>query len=133
MSTLVSDQRRISVGIGQIAVSNDPNEVLVAYGLGSCVGVSFYDPATRSGGLLHVLLPDSEGRASDGKEPARYADWGVAALLGELTRRGASKASLVIKVAGGRPCSGRRTPRNSRSAREMPKLSRSSSSGLACA
>ena len=101
MSTLVTDQRRVSVGIGQIAVSTDPGEVLVAYGLGSCVGVTFYDPGTRSGGMVHVLLPDSEGRVSDGKEPARYADWGVAALLAELTRRGASRASLVIKVAGG--------------------------------
>ena len=101
MSTLVTDQRRVSVGIGQIAVSTDPTDVLVAYGLGSCVGVTFYDPGTRSGGMVHVLLPDSEGRVSDGKEPARYADWGVAALLAELTRRGASRASLVIKVAGG--------------------------------
>ena len=101
MSTLVTDQRRVSVGIGQIAVSTDPTEVLVAYGLGSCVGVTFYDPGTRSGGMVHFLLQASEGRVSYGKEPARYADWGVSALLAELTRRGSYRAYLVIKLSGG--------------------------------
>ena len=108
MSTLVTDQRRVSVGIGQIAVSTDPTEVLVAYGLGSCVGVTFYDPGTRSGGMVHVLLPDSEGRVSDGKEPARYADWGVAALLAVAVRPGTwllrtDAQGAFVRGASGQP------------------------------
>lgn len=101
MSTLVSDLKRVSVGIGQIALSRDPADVLVAYGLGSCVGVTVFDPGSRVGGMVHVLLPESEGKVSDGKEPARYADWGIAVLLAELLKMGANKAHLVVKVAGG--------------------------------
>ena len=48
---------RVSVGIGQIAISKDPNDVLVSYGLGSCIGVSVFDSQNRIGGLVHVLLP----------------------------------------------------------------------------
>lgn len=101
MTAPATDQRRTSVGIGQIAVSADPKEVLVAYGLGSCVGVSAFDPSAKVGGLVHVLLPASEGRSSDAKEPARFADTGVDLLLKTLAAAGALKLRLVVKVAGG--------------------------------
>lgn len=93
--------RRTSVGIGQLAVSNDPNEVLVAYGLGSCVGIAAYDPLARVGALVHVLLPDSGGKAPDPREPARFADTGIALLLERLSEAGALKSRLIVKIAGG--------------------------------
>jgi chemotaxis protein CheD len=96
-----AEQRRISVGIGQLAVSRRPNEILVSYGLGSCVGVSVFDPATKVAGLLHVLLPACEGRPGDRAEPARYADTGVDALLREMAAAGAMIERLIVKVAGG--------------------------------
>ena len=34
-----------------------PDEVLVTYSLGSCIGLSLYDPVARVGGLLHAMLP----------------------------------------------------------------------------
>ena len=48
----------IRVGMSEIAVSRSP-DVLVAIGLGSCVGVCFYDPVLKYGGMAHVMLPDS--------------------------------------------------------------------------
>jgi chemotaxis protein CheD len=89
------------VGIGQLAVSKSPNDVLIAYGLGSCVGMSVYDPAARVAALVHVLLPDSQGKAADSKEPARYADLAVEELLRQMTGMGALRSRLLLKLAGG--------------------------------
>jgi len=96
-----SDQRRTSVGIGQIAVSKDSHEVLVAYGLGSCIGVSAHDPGSGACGLVHILLPTSDGKVPQASEPARFADTGVDTLLKEMAAIGASSRRLVIKLAGG--------------------------------
>jgi chemotaxis protein CheD len=89
------------VGIGQLAVSKDPHELLIAYGLGSCIGVSCYDPQAKVAGLAHILLPSSEGKRSDEKEPARVADTGIDLLVKRLTESGALPRRLVVKIAGG--------------------------------
>ncbi len=31
----------------------------VAYALGSCLGITTYDPVAKVGGLVHVMLPDT--------------------------------------------------------------------------
>lgn len=101
MTSPALEARRLSVGIGQLAVSKDANDVLVAYGLGSCIGVSAYDPQARVGGLVHVLLPDSDGKTVDPKEPARFADTGIDALIRRLQEAGAVPRRMVVKIAGG--------------------------------
>lgn len=92
---------RIPVGIGQLSVSKDPDASLVAYGLGSCIGITAYDPTAGVSGLVHILLPASDGKRIVADEPARFADTGIAAFLERLTTEGALKTRLVIKVAGG--------------------------------
>jgi chemotaxis protein CheD len=101
MTAPPSEARRVSVGIGQLAISRDPKEVLVAYGLGSCIGISCYDPQSRVSGLAHVLLPSSDGKRVEEREPARFADTGIDLLLRRLAEAGASPRRLIIKVAGG--------------------------------
>lgn len=123
MTAPPSEARRVSVGIGQLAISRDPKEVLVAYGLGSCIGISCYDPQSRVSGLAHVLLPSSDGKRVEDREPARFADTGIDLLLRRLAEAGASPRRLIVKVAGALLCSARRTRRNSRLAKEMPKPS----------
>lgn len=95
------ESKRMSVGIGQLAVTNDAATVLVAYGLGSCVGVTAYDATAKVAGLVHVLLPDSEGRGGDAREPARYADTAIDALLAQMSAAGAAKMRIAVKLAGG--------------------------------
>jgi len=46
----------VPVGIGDVHVSDQPGDVLVAYGLGSCVGVVVHDPVMKAGGMAHVAL-----------------------------------------------------------------------------
>jgi chemotaxis protein CheD len=100
VSAAVAGQR-IPIGIGQLTVTKDPDTMLVAYGLGSCIGISMYDPAARVVAMAHILLPSSDGKAAEAKEPARFADSGVDLLVSKILAAGALKARLVVKIAGG--------------------------------
>ena len=89
----------IRVGMADYKVGRAPS-VLISYGLGSCIGISLYDPQTKIGGLLHIMLPDSnQARASD--NPAKFADTGLPLMLNDVISMGASKSRLVAKIAGG--------------------------------
>lgn len=89
----------IKVGMADYKVGRDP-AVLISYGLGSCIGVSLYDPIKKVGGLLHIMLPDStQARSSD--NPAKFADTGIPLMINEVVALGATKARLVAKIAGG--------------------------------
>ncbi len=91
-----------SVGLGELVISRDPLDVIVAYGLGSCVGVVAIDPATKLAGLLHAVLP----RATDGLEsalihPTKYVESGIETLVTNLLNEGANRARLTIRLIGG--------------------------------
>lgn len=90
----------IHVGIADYKVTGKPHR-LITVGLGSCVGVSLYDPGTGVGGLLHVMLPEARQAAGNALKPAKYADTGIAVLVDALRRRGASLRRLEAKLAGG--------------------------------
>jgi len=92
----------IVVDIADLAVSQDPAATLVTYSLGSCIGVTIWDPAVHVGGMLHYMLPDSQlspdkARAS----PAMFADTGIPKLFRAAYELGALKSRLVVKIAGG--------------------------------
>jgi chemotaxis protein CheD len=89
----------ITVGLGQFAVSRDPEAVIVAFGLGSCVGVTMYDPQRHIGGLLHAVLPEQHG--IDGQADARYVVTGIPILLDAVLKAGAIRANLILRMAGG--------------------------------
>lgn len=88
----------IIVGIAEMQVAKYPN-ILTTLGLGSCVGVTLYDPQLQIGGLLHVLLPSNGGGLVENK--AKYADSGIPNLIDRLVSLGAKRNSLVAKIAGG--------------------------------
>jgi len=82
-----------------LKISRNPDDVLVAYGLGSCVGIGMYDPTLRLAGLLHALLPTHPNGADGGS--AKYVDSGVVALVVEMLRAGADRKRLIVRMAGG--------------------------------
>ncbi len=91
----------IKIGIADIAVSKAPN-VITTLGLGSCIGIAMYDPQTKIGGLVHVMLPDSTKiRAGASANAAKFADTGIQQLLDMMLKAGASKARITAKIAGG--------------------------------
>ncbi|MGE5609831.1 MAG: chemotaxis protein CheD [Bacillota bacterium] len=89
------------VNVSDAKASRDPQDVLVTYSLGSCIGVALYDPAARIGGLLHFQLPNSgidPQRAQ--QHPLMFADTGMESLLNKLHELGAVKSRLKVRLAG---------------------------------
>lgn len=92
----------IIVGVADFAVSGDPDAQIVTHALGSCIGVSIYDPVSRVGGLLHFMLPDSKINADKAQgNPAMFADTGIPLLFKKAYELGATKESLIVCAAGG--------------------------------
>lgn len=94
--------KETNVGLGEQAVSREPEEVLVAYGLGSCLGVVMIDPASRLSGLLHALLPRTPETGERGApNSSKYVESGIEHLLASLVREGAKPDRLIVRIVGG--------------------------------
>lgn len=94
--------QRVVVGVGDMGVSNNPSITLSTYGLGSCVAVVVYDAASKAGGLLHFMLPDSTlSPAKAANQPAMFADTGLPLLLKALIGVRADLPRSRVFLAGG--------------------------------
>jgi chemotaxis protein CheD len=94
--------QRVIIGVGDMAVSNNPQVTLSTYALGSCVGVVAYDPLTRVGGILHLMLPDSTISPEKAvAQPAMFADTGFPMLMRALAGLKGEASRLRLYVAGG--------------------------------
>ena len=89
----------IQVGIADYKIARVPI-MLITLGLGSCVGVSLYDPVSKLGGLLHVMLPDST-QFQNVNRPAKFADLGIPLIIKEMQKMGAVISRLQAKLVGG--------------------------------
>ena len=89
----------VGVGLGEIAVSQNRDEILVAFGLGSCVGIGAYDPIKGIAGLLHAVLPEPLN-GSD-LTSTKYVGNGINKLFEEMIKKGAARERLIIRMAGG--------------------------------
>lgn len=89
------------VGLGELKVGSKPGLVLVCYGLGSCVGLTVYDPVTHIGAMVHVVLPDSSLSRGQDAPPGKFADTGVIAAIEEVVKAGANRFRLIARIAGG--------------------------------
>ncbi len=90
------------IDIADCQVSADPNDTLVTYSLGSCIGVAVWDPEVRAGGMIHFMLPESTlSKAKAEARPAMFADTGLPLLFRSVYKLGAVKKRLIVKVAGG--------------------------------
>ena len=89
----------IKVGMADLNVCKAPDG-LTTLGLGSCIGLTLYDPVTKIGGMVHYMLPDST-KVSNNSNKAKFADTGIEELLKKVIAAGASKTRLVAKIAGG--------------------------------
>jgi len=93
---------RIVVGIGEFAVSNDPDAVIVTHALGSCVAVCVWDPGATVGGLVHILLPDSRINPARAQvQPGAFADTGIPLLFRTAYEYGVEKRRCKVRLIGG--------------------------------
>lgn len=92
----------IQVKIADLSAARD-RAVLVTIGLGSCIGVSLYDPVKQVGGLAHILLSDSRPFKELGRfgNPAKFADTAVPLLIKQMVTLGADQKRVIAKIAGG--------------------------------
>jgi chemotaxis protein CheD len=98
---LARPRANITVDISDMKVSQSRDDVLVTYSLGSCVGLTLFDPVAGVGGMIHCMLPLSKIDPDKARlKPYMFVDTGVAALLTELYAKGAQRQNLVAKVAG---------------------------------
>ena len=89
----------ITIAMADYAVARSP-EKLTTLGLGSCIGVTLYDPLTKVGGMIHIMLPSiDKGRSKE--NTAKFADTGIKLLVEEMIKKGAAMKRLEAKVAGG--------------------------------
>lgn len=90
-----------TLGISEMRVTTSPEDILITYSLGSCVGLTLYDPVAVVGGMIHCMLPLSRtDPAKADANPAMFTDTGVSALIQEMYNAGATKKNLVARVAG---------------------------------
>jgi chemotaxis protein CheD len=95
-------KKSLIVGMGDMLVSNDASAQLATYSLGSCVGVTIYDPVAKVGGMLHAMLPDSSISADRAaSRPNMFVNTGLPAMFHAVYALGGLKHRIVIKLAGG--------------------------------
>ncbi len=91
----------IPVGLGELKVGNRKGQVLVCYGLGSCIGLALFDRVARVGSMVHVVLPDSRLSRGNDRQPGKFADTAVQVAIEEMVKLGAVTTRIQARAAGG--------------------------------
>ncbi|MCP1102528.1 chemotaxis protein CheD [Aequitasia blattaphilus] len=88
----------VKVGIADMKLLEKEGS-LITYALGSCIGISFYDPQIKLASLLHILLPEAQNLSET--QVYKFADTGIRKTLKELQLKGGNKRRYLCKLAGG--------------------------------
>ena len=100
MATL--GQHGIVVGVADMAVGGVADQRITTFALGSCIGITLYDPVAKLGGMLHYMLPQPIGDVvPEDINFAMYASTGLPTLARKIRDLGANKSRLITCVAGG--------------------------------
>src|SRR5262249_31934469 len=95
-------QRKVVIGIGEVAVSDRTGGVIVTHALRSCIAGWLYDPVTSVGGLLPLLRPEARTNPDRAKQqPAVFADTGMPLLFQAAFERGLKKQRAIVHLVGG--------------------------------
>ena len=89
--------KQVSVGIADMKILRQEG-TLITYALGSCIGITFYDPMIKLGALLQIMLPEA---GATNVNPMKFADTGIQETLRKFYVFGGMKGRIVCKIAGG--------------------------------
>jgi chemotaxis protein CheD len=95
---------QIILGVGDYGASNNPEDTIKTFALGSCISVIFLDPKTRTVGMAHIALPDSTiNKVKATEKPGYFADTAIPALLEQMAELGCDKRGkgIIVKLCGG--------------------------------
>lgn len=88
----------VRVGFSEYVTASD-GQTILAYGLGSCVGIVLRDTESGVGGVAVSVLPEAaEGTDSIG---AKYADSAVSELLEAVIEQGGQYEAVEAVLVGG--------------------------------
>ena len=76
------------IGIGEFAVSKNPEDSIKTYALASCVGLVVYNIRDQILGMVHIVLPnarDKDDQVAKGRS-GYYADMAVPFILSKVFR-----------------------------------------------
>jgi chemotaxis protein CheD len=90
-----------TVRMGEIEVSAETGEELVARGLGSCIGLALIDRLSGVAGLAHIVLPESASASEPDSGLGKFADRAVPELISQMRDAGAVVRRLDAVLAGG--------------------------------
>lgn len=92
------ENKKFIIGIADMKMARGEG-MLVTYALGSCIGICLYDQKIKLGALVHIMLPLNmeTGRTN----PLKYADTGIRETIKMMEAKGASRARMTAKIAGG--------------------------------
>jgi chemotaxis protein CheD len=91
-----------AVNFSEMKISSNPVETLVAFSIGSGIGMTIHDPVGGVGGVLNFILPDSTkaNGSNSAKTPYMFADTGITVFLKALFEQGAKAENLKVVIAG---------------------------------
>ena len=91
----------ITVGIAELKLTAKRTDLLVTYSLGTCLGLTIYDPVKGVGGMIHAQLPSSSVNAERAAAAlAMFIDTGVPMLFQKAYAMGAETKRIIVKIAG---------------------------------
>ena len=83
-------------------ISSAPGDEIITYALGSCLGITIYDPVSHVGAMVHVMLPSSSiDPVKANTNPCMFVDTGVKKLFLDSYKSGAQRNRLIVLAAGG--------------------------------
>lgn len=92
---------KLVVDIADLKVSGNPEDTIITYALGSCLGLVVFDPRLKVGGILHAMLPEGDDKRTESDfNPFKYVDTGVPLLFKSCYKHGATKRSLHVYAFG---------------------------------
>lgn len=93
------EKELIKVKMADVQISASPN-ILITYGLGSCVGLTIWNRRLKIGGMAHIMLPSSSGFTNN-ENFAKFADTAIEYLYNQLIKQESRRRDLEAKVFGG--------------------------------
>lgn len=83
-------------------ISSCVEDEIITFALGSCLGITIYDPVAHVGAMVHVMLPSSSiDSVKASANPCMFVDTGVKNLFLESYKAGAQRNRLIVVAAGG--------------------------------
>ena len=92
-----------AVNFSEMRISSNPVETMVAFSIGSGVGVTIHDSLCGVGGILNFMLPDSKNAngVDPEKVPFMFADTGMRTFVKNLVELGCQPVQMKVVIAGG--------------------------------